>query len=156
VNIFIKPLAMTNWSLKIRQQKFDDSRRMIPAILFGNLILFFFLIAFHSSGELVKIHLISLATTLLFTLGIYKIYNWENQSINITVLLFYLLICVLEFGIAGLPETYMSYSYYTRFYEKGMMFDLLVSIYPLTFLLLRFTLALPILTIIMRRRVLSL
>ena len=145
---------MTNWSIKIRQQKFDDSKGMVPAILFGNAILFMFLVVFHATNPLVNVHLISLAITILFFLGLHKIYDWKNQSINIGILFFYLLLFALEFGIAGLPETYLSNGYNGIKYGKGMMFDLLIGIYPLSFCLLRLALALPILGIIVRRKAL--
>lgn len=122
--------------------KFQDAREGTRSTVVGNvflLLIFIFLdvdIIFENSRTI----FISLSI-LVVVLAIF-FYDWSSLAGNLSVASGYLIFCFLEMQMLGMPESWFSIG--EDGISKGLMFELLISMMPIIYVLLRFGLVLPL------------
>ncbi len=131
------------------QFQFESAMAGVKTVAFGNLFVLL-LILVGNSG---KIEWISIGSFCGMSGGLILVinhfYNWARPTINLLVLLIYILILILELNILGIPTPLTESSAY-NYYGKGMLLEMALYLVPFIYVGIRTVLIIPLVIIYYR------
>lgn len=135
----------------VNKYHFDNAKATIRATIGGNFILsILFTLTNLTGGNFLANPFFQISfITALGILILNKLYNWENATINISVICCYLLVYLIEFLIHGIPAPVTIVS---RGFSKGILLDMVLLVVPLLYVGMRIMLVFPILHTHLRSR----
>lgn len=130
---------------KIAEYKFKDSKQMTWAIGSGNLILALLLL----SPDWTNIYSDPRTITCFMLAGFFIVvsifHTWLSPEFNAYLAALYLSVFLFEMLQLGIPESAIAFS--NKGISKGLMFDLMVGLFPYIYIGLRLFLIIPLIYI---------
>lgn len=138
-------------SRKLQHYKFTDSQRLIYSTIVGNVVLGVLLMFPDFSNVLRSPHVRWCLISGLVLLVLKFIYDWKSFTINIGILVVYLLAVLLEYLQEGLPGQSIQ-NVEQHKVSKGIMMEMLIAMLPMLYLALRAFLGLGLVGVIKASR----
>ncbi|MEO1515462.1 MAG: hypothetical protein AAFV95_10625 [Bacteroidota bacterium] len=139
------------WSLKIRQHRFEEKIQYTKAIALGHLILGLIILTVGSWAIHFCPILACAATVFLFVTAI-LMDAWKSQAFNWGVLALYVGTLVLELLYGGLPAYFLDYQGGGSGIGHGIIMEFLILAFPYIYLFIRIGLLIPLIQLILARR----
>ena len=137
------------------EYRFDDSRNLFNATIAGNLLLAVFMAAPNLADFPYSTHVQVSFYTACLGFALHRLYDWKSQEVNVLILIAYLGICGAEYAMWGLPGP-VTPTDKGQYIGKGIFFEIVMWAMPLIYMGVRVFLALPIVSIIVKRQKLGL
>ena len=136
------------WNNHVANVVFKESKQRLMVSAVANIILIIILLTPPDVQFLTCSHAHFALLSAIFIFVAQRIYNWQNQKSNWLILVFYLLIIIIEVAILGLPQGVPINGQDT----KGILLQIAVALAPLAYVFARFFTALPILNVLLKRK----
>lgn len=132
------------WKVKYFQEDFNQAKKSLIGIIVGHLLMlpFFYQLNLGTFLSNPRVQFIGYLITMIFLL--FQYYDWTQKYINVSLIGLYALSFIAEMVYFGLPQIGLQHS---GNYDKGIMFDILISLLPFFYLGMRIGLIYPLLTI---------
>ena len=127
-----------DWKLRHITEDIEEIRKNIRIIPICNFVFFLFFLAFSLTINYDRVILL-FSTAILFFL-IHYLYDWSSSSINVSFFILYLALVGIEYLIIGMPESGATFQL-----GKGILFNIVIFVFPIIYIGIRVGCALSIL-----------